>query len=194
MSIGSVSTPPWIVRRKSGPSKFSEHVVTDILKEPSDMLLPFMVGIRRLRGQMFWIADVLPRTLWAVGKIYAVVTTAQVDVRIGQEDARRWTRQDTRNKAALVAVERRNSALMWGNTLLPNIKRSGQKRQPHTAGNQALVDNGRFPWSFGAVLINPQPQIPLEEASGAWAENDKTSQGLSSGSPLRKAWPTSQRS
>ena len=57
-----------------------------------------------------------------------------------------------------------------------------------------MVDNGRLPVVFGAVLIDAQSEIPLEEVSGAWAWwNDHQLLGIVV-RDVCEAWPNSRRS
>ena len=92
--------------------EISKKIVTDTLKELEDMLLHCSPR-RAFAGYAPSPEDVLDRMCMTMGSlgsehdmVSAVVTTGEADVRNGQEEARRWTRRDTRDKAAPVAVKR----------------------------------------------------------------------------------------
>jgi hypothetical protein len=94
------------------PKKMLEEVRETLSSWVGKGMIPTK-ELRSFLGKLSWIAGIVPRLLWTVTSLYAVLTKALKEDETEEERAQRRPNKDRRPKIGLVAGKRLGTALHW---------------------------------------------------------------------------------
>eukprot|EP00435_Cladocopium_sp_Y103_P068083 s608_g31.t1 len=171
------------------PAKLVEGVLKE-LRSWTGMV--FLKALRTTTGRLSWLAGIVPRARWAVSSLYAVLASAEADMKLGLEKSRAAKRQDTRDKSGLVHVKRMELPRQWLMAMLEKDEVWRTRRMPLELEPPAyVVTTDASPLGVGAVLAGIHPDTgelkPLVAVKAKVTKNAARTLGIAWGEPSGQA-------